>query len=149
MILVFVGLVVAMFIGTLVEYWVHWLMHHGLFLTRFHMLHHRENNADDWLKDLFKIYIPGFVPVMLLPFIPLIWVESSWLFYSGIGWALGTVSYLGVFSLCHHMHHQNPQKLFWLAPGFHDVHHTPGNYRHNYGVVVDWWDRILGTYKNP
>ena len=38
--------------------------------------------------------------------------------------------------------------LFWQAPvTFHDNHHA--FFHANYGAMVDWWDRIGGTYYNP
>mmetsp|Transcript_56708 Transcript_56708/g.132546 ORF Transcript_56708/g.132546 Transcript_56708/m.132546 type:complete len:335 (-) Transcript_56708:140-1144(-) len=38
--------------------------------------------------------------------------------------------------------------LFWQAPvNFHDNHHK--FFHANYGAMVDWWDRLGGTYYHP
>jgi sterol desaturase/sphingolipid hydroxylase (fatty acid hydroxylase superfamily) len=29
----------------------------------------------------------------------------------------------------------------------HYVHHKYGQWHHNFGLAVDWWDRVFGTYK--
>lgn len=29
----------------------------------------------------------------------------------------------------------------------HYVHHKYGQWHHNFGLAVDWWDHVFGTYK--
>jgi len=29
----------------------------------------------------------------------------------------------------------------------HYVHHKYGMWHHNFGLAVDWWDHVFGTYK--
>ena len=48
--------------------------------------------------------------------------------------------------------HQRNRHPFWTALGLNDgdshlVHHMRSD--HNYGIMFNWFDRILGTYKSP
>lgn len=60
--------------------------------------------------------------------------------YSGIilGWLM--------FFLTHHVLHHRPRWLQAFAIR-HNAHHRLTSM--NYGVTVDWWDRLFGTYRSP
>jgi sterol desaturase/sphingolipid hydroxylase (fatty acid hydroxylase superfamily) len=43
--------------------------------------------------------------------------------------------------------HDNPELIFWLPRPVHYLHHSHKMWHHNFGITVDFWDRIFGTYK--
>jgi sterol desaturase/sphingolipid hydroxylase (fatty acid hydroxylase superfamily) len=43
--------------------------------------------------------------------------------------------------------HDRPELMFWMKMPSHHVHHTYHQWHHNFGVTVDWWDHVFGTYK--
>jgi sterol desaturase/sphingolipid hydroxylase (fatty acid hydroxylase superfamily) len=40
-----------------------------------------------------------------------------------------------------------PELVFWMKLPVHHLHHEYEMSRHNFGLSVDWWDRVFGTYK--
>src|SRR2546421_13072817 len=57
---------VALVVGTLVEYWGHRLMHAWL-LKKKHALHHRDGWGQGWLGEFWDYFV-GTVPVMAVAF---------------------------------------------------------------------------------
>src|SRR4051812_33558761 len=55
---------IALFVGTLVEYWGHRVMHAWLLKKR-HARHHRDGAGQGWLGE-FRDYFLGSAPVILL-----------------------------------------------------------------------------------
>jgi sterol desaturase/sphingolipid hydroxylase (fatty acid hydroxylase superfamily) len=37
--------------------------------------------------------------------------------------------------------------VFWMRLPVHHLHHHYEMQKHNFGLSVDWWDRVFGTYK--
>jgi sterol desaturase/sphingolipid hydroxylase (fatty acid hydroxylase superfamily) len=35
---------------------------------------------------------------------------------------------------------------FWMKRPVHRLHHEGGEVEGNYGILVDWWDRLFGSY---
>ncbi len=61
-----------------------------------------------------------------------------------VGWALG----YSVYELGHWRTHHRSSQLRWRRDirRHHLIHHRdPGGV--NYGVTVDWWDRVFGTHR--
>jgi len=137
-----IALVVAVFVGTFLEYLMHRAMHEWGFFHRQHWRHHQENHADHWIWDMFTLYGPISIPFILMGLPMALW--SWWLF---LGWAAGGVLYVFVFSLCHFIQHSYPRSVFWMKTPIHHLHHRFDKGRNNYGVTVDWWDKVFGTYK--
>ena len=49
---------------------------------------------------------------------------------------------------CHQAQHEDPRLVRWLSrTPIHFVHHTLNQTRHNFGISVDWWDHVFGTYE--
>lgn len=142
--LFFSGIISSMFAGTLIEYWFHRAMHAKIVMGEVHMDHHRNNDVENWLSDLVIFYFPRLLPVLLLPFV-VCFFEFS-LVWLCLGWLIGGTFYLTLFAFCHKLHHTHPEVLWWLNKHMHYMHHEV-DIRYNYGVVVDWWDRVFGTYK--
>jgi sterol desaturase/sphingolipid hydroxylase (fatty acid hydroxylase superfamily) len=45
----------------------------------------------------------------------------------------------------HQIQHANPGLVFWMKRPVHRLHHA--GTKGNYGILVDWWDRLFGTYE--
>ncbi len=140
-ILMFGGWFVSAFVlASLVEYWVHRLMHGvpKLKISEKHRNHHRDGTGQGVLWE-FLDYVKGTVLVMCLMFLvsPL----------AGAGWLLGALAFAAFSSYAHQLQHDNPTKCFWMKMPVHYVHHKYGMWHHNFGLAVDWWDHIFGTYQ--
>jgi sterol desaturase/sphingolipid hydroxylase (fatty acid hydroxylase superfamily) len=131
-------LIVAFVLASLVEYWVHRLMHKPYKLGQRHRDHHKRNEGQGVLWE-FRDYVKGTAIVMGLMF--LVSVEA------GMGWLLGSLAYAAFSSYAHQLQHENPTKCFWMKMPVHYVHHKYNMWHHNFGLGVDWWDHIFGTYK--
>lgn len=130
--------IVAFVLASLVEYWVHRLMHKPYKLGQRHRDHHKRNEGQGVLWE-FRDYVKGTAIVMGLMF--LVSVEA------GIGWLLGSLAYAAFSSYAHQLQHENPTKCFWMKMPVHYVHHKYNMWHHNFGLGVDWWDHVFGTYK--
>ena len=128
----------AFILASLVEYWIHRLMHSSEKLGERHRDHHRRNEGQGVLWE-FLDYLKGTLVIMLIPF-----------FFSleaGIGWMLGGIAYSAFSAYAHQLQHDNPRRCFWMKMPVHYVHHKYGMWYHNFGLGVDWWDHVFGTYK--
>jgi len=65
----------------------------------------------------------------------------------GISFFLGMLFYAAFAAYAHQLQHENPTACFWMKMPVHYVHHEYKQWHHNFGLGVDWWDRIFGTYK--
>ncbi|PZV13795.1 MAG: fatty acid hydroxylase [Leptolyngbya sp.] len=129
---------IAFVLASLVEYWVHRLMHKPLRLGERHRDHHRRNEAQGVVWE-FLDYVKG--TIILL--VPMFFISLP----AGIGWSLGALTYAAFSSYAHQLQHENPTKCFWMKMPVHYVHHKYNMWHHNFGLGVDWWDHIFGTYK--
>lgn len=127
----------VLFLGTFVEYWGHRLMHAWLLKKR-HARHHRDGDGQGWLLE-FKDYFLG--TVWLLP----------WGFFGGvefgIGWVAGAMVYGMMAAYSHQLQHEKPELCFWLPRPVHYLHHHHHQWKVNFGITFDFWDRVFGTYK--
>ncbi len=131
------ALLIALVVGTLVEYWGHRLMHAWLLRKR-HARHHRDGDGQGWLGE-FRDYFLG--SLAFLPWGFLYSVEA------GIGWAAGAVFYSALAAYSHQLQHERPELCFWLSRPVHFLHHHNHQWHHNFGITFDFWDRVFGTYK--
>jgi sterol desaturase/sphingolipid hydroxylase (fatty acid hydroxylase superfamily) len=129
---------IAFVLASLVEYWVHRLMHQPLQFGERHRDHHRRNEGQGVFWE-FLAYVRGTIIIML----PMFFVSIS----AGIGWTLGGLVYAAFSSYAHQLQHDNPTKCFWMKMPVHYVHHKYNMWHHNFGLGVDWWDYVFGTYK--
>ena len=126
--------------SSFIEYWLHRLMH---IYPRFgrdiipHYRHHKENSAQGVIPE-FKDYSMA-VPVGLLAFLISVPV--------GISFILGSLVYAIFAAYAHQLQHENPIKCVWLKMPVHYVHHKYNQWDYNFGLAVDWWDKVFGTYK--
>ena len=139
----------AVIVGSLLEYWIHRAFHfrasHPLKkifpkLGEGHARHHVGGTAQGFLLE-FRNYALGTSPVTIIPmfFLP---------FEAGISWAIGLVGYAAFAAYAHQLQHDTPIKCSWMNMPVHYVHHKYNQWYLNYGIGVDWWDRIFGTYES-
>jgi sterol desaturase/sphingolipid hydroxylase (fatty acid hydroxylase superfamily) len=133
--------ITAFVIASLVEYWVHRLMHVSpdIKIGQRHRDHHRKNDGQGVLWE-FLDYVKGTVIAMCLMFF--VSLEA------GIAWLSGALVYAAFSAYAHQLQHENPVKCFWMKMPVHYVHHKYGMWNHNFGLALDWWDHIFGTYKS-
>ncbi|VEP18372.1 Fatty acid hydroxylase [Hyella patelloides LEGE 07179] len=136
----FACFVFAFIFGSFLEYWVHRLMHlwpkFGNGITT-HYNHHHINKTKGFVGDFFDFSL---VSLLVLP---TFFISLS----VGIIFILGTVAFAAFASYAHQIQHYNPTKCFWMKMPIHYVHHEDNQWDSNFGLAVDWWDRIFGTYK--
>lgn len=124
--------------GSLVEYWGHRAMHAWRWLGKVHWDHHARGTGQGILREYFD-YVRGTWWLMLLPFALSLPV--------GIGWLLGANLFALFSAFAHQLQHQAPEKVFWMPMPVHYVHHALNQWHHNFGMALDIWDRVFGTYK--
>lgn len=143
--LVLIGIPAGFVVGTFGEYWIHRLMHRGWVLARAHGEHHREGWGQGVLKE-FRDYAIGTLAGLAigLPY-DIFLGTGGWL---AAGMLAGALMHAFFAAWCHQAHHEDPRLLPWMArTPVHFVHHKRAQARHNFGISVDWWDRIFGTYQ--
>lgn len=132
--------IAAFLLASLVEYWVHRAMHwYPQGFGKRHLDHHRRNEGQGVVWE-FLDYFKATVVLM----IPAFFVSLE----VGIGWALGAITFAIFSAYAHQLSHENPRRLFWQEMPVHYVHHKYGQWHHNFGMALDWWDHVFGTYKS-
>lgn len=131
------GAVTGMVVGTLMEYVVHRLMHWGILYPEGHRYHHATGDPRTYLQDLLDYGMGGvlFGWVGFLISTPL-----------GIGGAIGAAIYVVLASYAHQLQHADASLVFWMRRPVHRLHHDLDMIDRNFGILVDWWDRLFGTY---
>jgi len=133
-----VAFLAAFTVGTLVEYLVHRLMHSRVLLGRKHAEHHRDGWGQGWLGECGDYFLPTLL---------VIWVGFLRSAPAGIGWALGGFLYAALAAYAHQLQHEYPDLVFWMPRPVHTLHHKHHMWKNNFGILVDWWDRVFGTYQ--
>ncbi|HMO15384.1 MAG TPA: sterol desaturase family protein [Pirellulaceae bacterium] len=133
----------ALLIGTFVEYIVHRLMHAGKLFYKIHAQHHQANQGQGWLWEFRDYYLPS-LPISIVGFI-VFWM--LWGLYPGASFFVGCFLYAALAAYAHQIQHERPELCFWMARPVHYLHHNGKMWHHNFGILVDFWDRIFGTYK--
>ncbi|MGG6296724.1 sterol desaturase family protein [Leptolyngbya sp. AN02str] len=139
MVIAIASFMIAFILASLVEYWVHRIMHwYPQGAGARHLDHHRRNEGQGVVWE-FLDYIKGTILVMVPMFLVSLPV--------GLGWFLGALAFAAFSAYAHQLQHENPLKCFWMKMPVHYVHHKYGQWNHNFGLAVDWWDHVFGTYK--
>ncbi|MGR9108255.1 MAG: sterol desaturase family protein [Gammaproteobacteria bacterium] len=134
----FLAFFIAILYGTFVEYTMHRLMHAGLVLGDQHAKHHQDGTGKGWFEEFLNYSLPS---------ITVLWFGFLYSTVAGIGFALGGILASAFGAYAHQLQHERPELTFWLARPVHHLHHKHHMWRHNFGISVDFWDRIFGTYK--
>jgi sterol desaturase/sphingolipid hydroxylase (fatty acid hydroxylase superfamily) len=128
---------IALLVGTLVEYWGHRAMHTVL-LKKKHAEHHRDGDGQGWFWE-FVDYAVGVIPILPLGFLYSV--------AAGIGFVLGGIAYAAFAAYSHQLQHEKPELCFWMIRPCHAIHHEQHMWKSNFGISLDLWDRVFGTYK--
>ena len=133
-----IAAVCALVFGTFAEYFIHRAMHWGILHPEGHRYHHESNDPRTFLRD-FIDYGSGAAGLGWLGFL----VSLT----SGFGWAFGALAYAALASYSHQIQHANADLVFWMKRPVHRLHHNLDMRDRNFGVLVDWWVRLFGTYR--
>ena len=129
--------------GNLLEWLIHKYLFHGLgkkknSIFSYHLKEHhvtaKKNNFVD--KKISLIETAGMVLIIAVH-VPVCYISTS--FFAGI------MLYAILFNIIHGYQHRNPEFCKKYMP-WHWEHHMK-NSNKNFGVVVDWSDRVFRTRK--
>ncbi len=129
---------VAVLYGTFVEYTMHRLMHAGIVHGDQHAKHHQDGSGKGWFEEFRNYFLPS---------LTILWFGFLYSPAAGIGFALGGTLASAFGAYAHQLQHERPELVFWLPRPVHHLHHTHQMWKHNFGISVDFWDRIFGTYR--
>lgn len=132
-----IAFLLALVVGSLVEYWGHRMMH-GWLLKRKHAEHHKEGFAQGWFWEFLDY---------LLPTLPIDAVGFLYSWEAGWGFAAGGVAFAAFAAYSHQLQHERPELCFWLIRPVHYLHHKEHMWKNNFGISIDLWDRVFGTYR--
>lgn len=127
----------AVIYATFAEYVLHRMMHAGLVLAEQHAAHHEQGISHGWLEEFLNYFLPAQ---------SILWVGFLYSPGAGAGFAAGGTLAIAWAAYAHQIQHENPELVFWLARPVHHLHHKFDLQHTNFGISVDWWDRIFGTY---
>ena len=133
-----VAVVAALIVGSLVEYVVHRLMHVRWLLGKKHAEHHKDGWGQGWAGEFWDYLVGGLI---------LLWLGFLYSIPVGIGWLAGLLVFAALAAYAHQLQHERPELCFWLKRPVHYLHHRHHMWRHNFGISLDIWDRVFGTYK--
>ena len=128
----------AIVVGTLIEYVIHRLMHARIVLGKKHTEHHKDGWGQGWLGEFWDYFLGALL---------VIWVGFLISTPVGIGWGTGCFIYACCAAYAHQLQHEHPELVFWMKRPVHHIHHAHNMWRNNFGITVDWWDYVFGTYK--
>lgn len=133
-----VAFLIGVVLASLAEYGVHRLMHAGKVFARKHAEHHRDGFGQGWLGEFWDYVLPA-IPVLVLGFLYSV--------SAGIGFLVAGILYAAFAAYSHQLQHERPQLCFWVQRPVHYLHHSQKMWHHNFGISLDLWDRVFGTYK--
>jgi sterol desaturase/sphingolipid hydroxylase (fatty acid hydroxylase superfamily) len=137
------GFLAALVIGSLFEYVGHILMHRRVILGKVHTRHHKDGDGQGWLAE-FAAYWFGSTPLAAALF------AGAWyLDWEAVAWGIvsGGTAFAAFAAYAHQLQHDRPDLVFWMRRPVHHLHHAGQMWRHNFGISLDVWDRVFGTYK--
>jgi sterol desaturase/sphingolipid hydroxylase (fatty acid hydroxylase superfamily) len=120
------------------EYIIHRWVLHGPYWMGIHQRHH-EHPRELTRFPLWQI------PMYFVVIYGAVWACSGpWTVPVYAGVILGWIQF---FALHHALHHYGHLRVFQGFAIRHNAHHKMTTV--NYGIGVDWFDRLLGTYRAP
>jgi sterol desaturase/sphingolipid hydroxylase (fatty acid hydroxylase superfamily) len=124
--------------ASLSEYLIHRGMHRRGWARRRHGEHHMNGTGQGWLGE-YRDYISPALPFCVLAFIPSLAI--------GVGFSAGLFTYFAFAAYSHQLQHERPELVFWMKAPVHHLHHRHHMTRYNFGIGLDVWDRVFGTYQ--
>jgi sterol desaturase/sphingolipid hydroxylase (fatty acid hydroxylase superfamily) len=129
---------IAILYATFVEYTMHRFMHAGFVYGDQHAKHHEEGTGKGWYEEFLNYSLPS---------LTILWFGFLYSPVAGIGFAAGGLLAAAFGAYAHQLQHERPELVFWLPRPVHHLHHKHRMVRHNFGISVDLWDRLFGTYR--
>ena len=134
----------AFVLGTFIEWWAHRRMHARGNYHRRHVDHHVEGTGQGVVGE-FRDYVVGSLPVLVPLGIALwLWPDARPYLLAFLG---GDIVQMAFAAYAHQLQHQRPELVFWMQQPVHHVHHAHKQWKHNFGISLDVWDRIFGTFE--
>ncbi len=140
-------IVLAAFLGEMLSYWQHRLVHRIPWLWRFHALHHSGETLNLYRGARFHFVDigPAFV-LLALPLFVLRAPETIVTYSAALCGTLGAIQHSNVRV-------RTPRGLDWIlcTPEAHRLHHSRsrGESDANFGTTVTLLDRLFGTWLAP
>jgi sterol desaturase/sphingolipid hydroxylase (fatty acid hydroxylase superfamily) len=103
-----------------------------------HAKHHQTDQAQGWWLEFLDYFKPSIV---------ILWAGFPFSIAAGCGFVTGGIIYAAMAAYAQQVQHENPELVFWLPRPVHHLHHKHHMWRHNFGILVDVWDRVFGTYR--
>ncbi|TXT37164.1 MAG: hypothetical protein FD135_3814, partial [Comamonadaceae bacterium] len=146
-----VSLLIYLVVLDFVDYWIHRAEHHWNWWWQLHALHHAQTQLTMW-SDNRNHLLDDVIRAVILVVVA-----------QAIGIAPGQfVAIVAFTQLSESFQHANVRIWFgrvgerlWISPRFHRLHHAVGLGHeshgrqtlggHNFGVLLPWWDMLLGT----
>ncbi len=132
------GFLFAFVSGSFVEYALHRLMHARRLMGPRHLKHHKKADA----QGVFGEFVDYFTGSVLLG-----WLGFLVSVPAGIGNVIGVIAYAFIAAYAHQLNHERPELVFWMPRPIHYLHHRHNLWRTNFGIFLDVWDRVFGTYE--
>lgn len=133
----FLAFVISILIASFLEYLFHRFMHKWLLRKR-HADHHADGLAQGWLGE-FRDYMMGAIWLLFIGF----------LHSPEVGWGCfaGGLLFTVWCAYNHQLQHEHPELCVWMPQPVHYTHHHFRMWDANFGIAVDIWDRLFGTYR--
>lgn len=137
------SLLLALFAQETYYYWMHRWMHIPAVYKWVHRWHHDSHIASPWTSFSFhpaEAFIQAlFLPLLLLVLPLNVWVLLAWLVIMSVS---SVVNHLDV-EIYPAWFARVPFLRGLIGATHHAMHHK--QFRYNYGLYVNWWDKWLGT----
>ncbi len=120
-------------------YWIHRFLHTDLGYRTLHRHHHEWRSTSSWVSmafhplDSFMQALPHHAIGFLLPIHGAVYLTM--------------VSFVSVWAVMIHDRVSFVRARWLNNTGHHTLHHWL--YRYNYGQYFTWWDRAMGTWRDP
>lgn len=134
---------VTMLVGSFIEYVVHRLMHRRILLGKVHADHHAVQLGQGWFKEFLAYFLPAAPAFAVLVVVNCV---LGW-YALAAGEALGCLVFSAFAAYAHQVQHEHPELACWMRRPVHHIHHAHNMWHHNFGISLDIWDRVFGTYK--
>lgn len=123
------------------NYWIHRGQHQFEWWWKLHSLHHAQRQMTMWSDNRNHLLDDVIRDVIVVVVAQLIGIAPSQF-----------VVIVALTQLSESFQHANVRIWFgrvgerlWISPRFHRLHHSVGVGDHNFGVLLPWWDMLLGT----
>ena len=136
-----VSLAIYLVVIDALNYAIHRGQHRFDWWWRLHSLHHAQRQMTMWSDNRNHLLDDVIKDVIVVGVAQLIGIAPGQF-----------VAIVALTQLSESFQHANVRIWFgqigerlWISPRFHRMHHSFDSGRHNYGVLLPWWDMLLGS----